>query len=123
MPNFSRAMSPSVETITVDPRAAPSQSTTTLGSSAAGTVGFKTPRDQKPASIQGRMLGGCNDGAFNAREKHSLDNPQRVADDHLTLARERERRGDSFAGRGCNGVTEIARAADAQRCRRRRVIE
>jgi len=68
----SRAMSPSVENHHVVPRVAPSQSTTTLGSSAAVPFASSRRATRKTASIQGGMLGGCNDGGlFDARKKHS----------------------------------------------------
>ncbi len=103
LPSFSRAMSPSVETITVDPRAAPIQSTTTIRLDCRGSVGLKPPRNQKPASIQRRMLGCRNDRAFNARQKHVVYMiRQCVADDHLPFARKRERRGNALARRSRN---------------------
>ena len=67
LPSFSRAMSPSVETkhSCATGRTQPVHHRNRLCSRAA--VGFKPLRNKEPAAFQSRMLGGGDDGSFNAR--------------------------------------------------------
>ena len=70
LPSFARAISPSVETITVVSvrRAQPVHHHDRLRCRAA--VGLQPLRNQKPAAIQCRMLRRRNYRAFNPRQKH-----------------------------------------------------
>ena len=101
LPSQSRAIVPSDDTSTVEPRPAPMRSSSTSGSPVARPSGSRRCADQEAHVRQAVVLPRGRQRAVDAGQEHpaTSDEPHRAADGELPLAREGERRRHPFARR------------------------